>query len=187
MRYMNILVYHEDHGHELQDPDARLRPYVIINIISTIIIVVSTHTITQVYCRRETLGIIFQTCSTFCKESLGIIFPTFPTFPTFCKESTGYPALDPTANKYLSGSGWEISVLFFMFSFYYFYVFRFFFELLYLCCCYMRLFGCKCKSLNKKNMRKYKNNRKKHTTNRTTQRKTEIQKYRISSSRPDRE
>ena len=40
---MNILVYHEDHGHELQDPDARLRPYVIINIISTIIIVVSTH------------------------------------------------------------------------------------------------------------------------------------------------
>ena len=24
--------------------------------------------------------------------------------------NTGYPALDPTANKYLSGSGWEISV-----------------------------------------------------------------------------
>ena len=26
--------------------------------------------------------------------------------------NTGYPALDPTANKYLSGSGWEISVFF---------------------------------------------------------------------------
>ena len=26
--------------------------------------------------------------------------------------NTGYPALDPTANKYLSGSGWEISVCF---------------------------------------------------------------------------
>ena len=27
--------------------------------------------------------------------------------------NTGYPALDPTANKYLSGSGWEISVFIF--------------------------------------------------------------------------
>ena len=26
--------------------------------------------------------------------------------------NTGYPALDPTANKYLSGSGWEIYVFF---------------------------------------------------------------------------
>ena len=25
--------------------------------------------------------------------------------------NTGYPALDPTANKYLSGSGWEIMIL----------------------------------------------------------------------------
>ena len=43
-----------------------------------------THTITHVYCRRETLGIIFPTLPTFptfCKESLGFIFPTFPTFP----------------------------------------------------------------------------------------------------------
>ena len=30
--------------------------------------------------------------------------------------NTGYPALDPTANKYLSGSGWEIS-FFFCFGF----------------------------------------------------------------------
>ena len=29
--------------------------------------------------------------------------------------NTGYPALDPTANKYISGSGWEISVLFLLF------------------------------------------------------------------------
>ena len=70
-----------------------------------------THTITHVYCRRETLGIICPIFPTFCKESLGIIFPTFPTF---CKESTGYPALDPTANKYLSGSGWEIYVFLFV-------------------------------------------------------------------------
>ena len=59
------------------------------------------------------------------KESLGIIFPTSLTFPTFCKESTGYPALDPTANKYLSGSGWEIYV---------FSVFLFFFEFLFMFC-----------------------------------------------------
>ena len=51
-----------------------------------------THTITHAYCRRETLGIIFTTFPTFCKESLGIIFSTFPTFttfPTFCQESLG--------------------------------------------------------------------------------------------------
>ena len=29
--------------------------------------------------------------------------------------NTGYPALDSTANKYLSGSGWEIYVFFFSF------------------------------------------------------------------------
>ena len=52
--------------------------------------------------------------STFCKESLGIIFPTVPTF---CKESTGYPALDPTANKYISGSGWDIFVISVVFCF----------------------------------------------------------------------
>ena len=28
--------------------------------------------------------------------------------------NTGYPALDPTANKYLSGSGWEIMYLCFV-------------------------------------------------------------------------
>ena len=29
--------------------------------------------------------------------------------------NTGYPALDPTANRYLSGSGWEIYVFFLLF------------------------------------------------------------------------
>ena len=28
--------------------------------------------------------------------------------------NTGYPALDPTANKYISGSGWEIFVFLYM-------------------------------------------------------------------------
>ena len=42
--------------------------------------------------------------------------------------NTGYPALDPTANKYLSGSGWEIYVFFlfvclFFFEFYVFFLF----------------------------------------------------------------
>ena len=55
-------------------------------------------------------------------ESLGIIFSTFPEKLKKTRRNrknsktnsnninTGYPALDPTANKYLSGSGWEISV-----------------------------------------------------------------------------
>ena len=35
------------------------------------------------------------------------------------KRTTGYPALDPTANKYISGSGWEIYVfLFFVLCFF---------------------------------------------------------------------
>ena len=33
--------------------------------------------------------------------------------------TTGYPALDPTANKYLSGSGWEIMILCFYFYFFF--------------------------------------------------------------------
>ena len=75
---------------------------------------------------KESLGIIFTTFPTFCKESLGI---NFPSVPTFCNESTGYPALDPTANKYLSGSGWEISV-------FCFYVFMFLcVSLSYMCVC----------------------------------------------------
>ena len=57
------------------------------------------------------------------KESLGIIFPTFPKELKKTRRNmknsktnsnninTGYPALDPTANKYLSGSGWEIMYL----------------------------------------------------------------------------
>ena len=76
------------------------------------------------------------------KESLAIIFPTFPKELKKTRRNmknsktnsnninTGYPALDPTANNYLSGSGWEISVvfLFFLFS-----VFLRVFLLLYVC------------------------------------------------------
>ena len=61
--------------------------------------------------------------------------------------NTGYPALDPTANKYLSGSGWEISVLFVLCLL-----------LCFVCvlwvvmcfiCVYMWCFDCKCKSLKR--------------------------------------
>ena len=45
--------------------------------------------------------------------------------------NTGYPALDPTGNKYFSGSGWRIM---------YFSCFK---------CVYMCLFDCKCKNLNR--------------------------------------
>ena len=66
------------------------------------------------------------------KESLGIIFPAFPktikktrrnmtNSKTNSKNiNTGYPALDPTANKYLSGSGWEISFFLCVLCFYVF-------------------------------------------------------------------
>ena len=65
--------------------------------------------------------------------------------------NTGYPALDPTANKSLSGSGWEIM---YFCCFYCFYVFL---EALYLIyiyiyiyiCFYMCFFDCKCKSFNR--------------------------------------
>ena len=88
-------------------------------------------------------------------ESLGIIFPTFPKELKKARRNrknsktngnninTGYPALDPTANKYLSGSGWEISVLFFVF------VNVLSVVLLFLFCCYMCFFDCKCKSLQR--------------------------------------
>ena len=86
-------------------------------------------------------------------ESLGIIFPTFPKKLKKTRRNrknsktngnninTGYPALDPTANKYLSGSGWEISV---------FYVFVYVFLLSFcVLCFYVCLFDCKCKSLKR--------------------------------------
>ena len=58
---------------------------------------------------------------------------------------TGYLALDPTANKYFSGSGWEI--MYFGFYCFYdsFYVFARSFYVLF--CFYMCCFVCKCKSL----------------------------------------
>ena len=58
--------------------------------------------------------------------------------------NTGYLALDPTANKYLSGSGWEI---FFSSFFKFFYVFLFSF--CFLLCFYMCFFECKCKNLKR--------------------------------------
>ena len=53
-------------------------------------------------------------------------------------KNTGYPALDPTANKYLSGSGWEI--MYFMFS----PSFRFVFL-----CCYFKSIDRKCNNLKR--------------------------------------
>ena len=50
----------------------------------------------------------FSSFSNFLQRIVGHHFYMFPTCPIFCKESTGYPALDPTANKYISGSGWEM-------------------------------------------------------------------------------
>ena len=85
-------------------------------------------------------------------ESLGIIFPTCPNKLKKTRRNrknsktngnninTGYPALDPTANKYLSGSGWEIYV----FSVYYVFLLSFC-----LFCLYMCFFDCKCKSLKR--------------------------------------
>ena len=87
-------------------------------------------------------------------ESLGIIFPTCPKELKKTRRNrkdsktngnninTGYPALDPTANKYLSGSGWKISVVFLFFCSV---------VLLSFCsfCFYMCLFDCKCKSLKR--------------------------------------
>ena len=77
--------------------------------------------------------------------------------------NTGYPALDPTANKYLSGSGWEI-MIFCVVMFSCFSVFLFFSKLVLFVMFYMCFFDCKCKSLKrlcenifkKENWKKYK-------------------------------
>ena len=47
--------------------------------------------------------------------------------------NTGYPALDPTANKYLSGSGWEM-------MYFCFFVFLFFSKLFMFVCFYVFFF-----------------------------------------------
>ena len=80
--------------------------------------------------------------------------------------NTVYPALDPTANKYLSGSGWEISVfsVFGMCFFELCYVFLFL---------YVFLFDCKCNSL--KHINKKTEKQKHNSKNSKTNRKTEIQ------------
>ena len=69
-------------------------------------------------------------------------------------KNTGYPALDPTANKYLSGSGWEIMYFCFLCLMFFSKLFMFF------VCFYRCFFDCKCKSLNRlgENIQ----NRKKH-------------------------
>ena len=83
--------------------------------------------------------------------------------------NTGYPAQDPTTNKYFSGSGWEIMYLCFVC---YFVVF--FSKLVYvLFCCYMCFFDCNCKSLNRlgESITKTQTNRttsRKHKNNRNT-------------------
>ena len=65
---------------------------------------------------------------------------------TFKNMNTGYPALDPTANKYLSGSGWEISVFCFLFKS----IVVCFPSSFYVCLMFLYVFfDCKCKSLKR--------------------------------------
>ena len=97
--------------------------------------------------------------------------------------NTGYPALDPTANKYLSGSGWEMIVV----SVVVVYVFM-------CCCCYSCyvlfvcicvFFDCKCNSL-KRQGEHMKPQQHKETYNKTEQhsnKNNKQQKYMISSPR----
>ena len=74
----------------------------------------------------------------------------------YINRHTGYPALDPTANKYLSGSGWEIMY----FCCFLFVCFSRSSYLLFLLL-YVFLFDCKCNSLNRlgENQKKRKNNK----------------------------
>ena len=64
--------------------------------------------------------------------------------------NTGYPALDPTANKNISGSGWEIMIFcVFVYACYVFFLclFLFFLSKFVLCiilCAYICFFDCKC-------------------------------------------
>ena len=57
--------------------------------------------------------------------------------------NTVYPAQDPTANKYISGSGWKI------FFFVVLCVLCFSLSFLCLLCSYMYLFDCECKSFKR--------------------------------------
>ena len=92
--------------------------------------------------------------------------------------NTRYPALDPTANKYLSGSGWEISVVVLLFCFpsSCFVLFMF----VYMC------FDCKCKSLKQVGEHITNNNTNKQKRNIQTQRNTETTEiqYIQPSTRP---
>ena len=88
--------------------------------------------------------------------------------------NTGYPALDPTANKYLSGSGWEISVFLFL-------CFSLSCSVFFVFMCFV---DCKCKSL-KRLGEHIKTTERNITNNRNNRRKTETKKtkYMISSPR----
>ena len=90
----------------------------------------------------------------------------------------GYPALDPTANKYISGSGWEIYVC--SVCCLCCYVFLRVVFLLFVCF-YMCLFDCKCKSLQRLG-----ENIKKRKQKQTTLRKTFKKKTEISQPEPER-
>ena len=91
--------------------------------------------------------------------------------------NTGYPALDPTANKYLSGSGWEISVFFSLC----FYVFLFSFCLFGFMC----FFDCKCKSLKRlcENRTKHKETYKQKHNNSNKNKQNEIQDFQPTNLR----
>ena len=88
--------------------------------------------------------------------------------------NTGYPDLDPTANKYLSGSGWEISVFLFL-------CFSLSCSVFFVFMCFV---DCKCKSL-KRLGEHIKTTERNITNNRNNRRKTETKKtkYMISSPR----
>ena len=92
--------------------------------------------------------------------------------------NTGYPALDPTKNKYLSGSGWEMMYLCFVS------LFCVFLEAVYVFVCFYKcFFDCKCNSLNRLGENRQTN---RNETEKLREKQTQ-QKYRISSPRPDQE
>ena len=81
-------------------------------------------------------------CKSLNRQGENINKKTLESFEK--NRNTGYPAQDPTANKYLSSSAWEIMYVCCLC----FCCFR----LVFVCClvcCYTCLFDCKCKSLKR--------------------------------------
>ena len=118
----------------------------------------------------ETLGIIFPTCPTFCKESLAIIFQPFQLSAKNRQDIQ--PSTRPRINISQVPAG---RFLFFRFSV---------FLRVFLCCLFVCVFfDCKCKSL-KKTRRKQKNKHKEtENTQNNSKKNRKQQKYRISSPR----